>query len=446
MDYRKPGVAGKTWCLSNSPFTLSAFLICANPSPPAFPPKMVYRRKRAGRPSYRYARGGRSFRGSYSRGRFVSSRRRYGGGRTGSVRLAPTRGLGGGSALSTTNNQIRVYEQQLTADLVITNGFAPGVDSSTVQALYWYTTTPTLLIPTDKRLEHHFALSQSFRIKCIEFTVSPCQTISNGAALNTQGQVILCPLHSQGDIVASGVAGYTISQTNADRWAEMNHAKVLKTRNGQLEAATMKVSQSVFEYNFVDITFGTAGSVSTGRPQFTGRNWYSTRDYDGGSETYSQMLHYGFCIVIAGFDTPTTFQNLRVQRRITWEFKGLDPNSEVVTLLPLTKFLSLKEMHESKLPRSQKVLHDSGAIIWDPVAKEYKSVSMEDYKASRPSVPAVDPWTDEDPYREFDEEDEEKMAALALVDVPKSAPKRSASRQPSPSPSTIKRGFTNMKM
>lgn len=356
-------------------------------------------------------------------------------------------------SLKNTNNRYVTFTDQETTDLLLAPGLNPGSNASTIQSLFYQTITPSAFVSTNLRLKHYFDLYQYYRIENMCYEVIPNALQVTTGTLNALGQVVMVPIHSQGDIVASGISGSSaIVQTNADTWAEMKHAKVAGFRNGAMVPLKMNISPSVFAYNYINPSFGVVGSSSTARPEFTARRWYSTRDYDGGSTSMSQMIHYGAAVMFAGFDTPATYQAYRVRYRITWAFKDLDPTTSVITYpmqegapKPITYFTTLKELQDSKLPNNEKALcpfvrvdFEEGKMIRRVDAKEYHKEMMVEARQHNMPNPR---FVEEDHYQEVDQDEiDEKSDDMPPLPLRKRLP------SPTPSVSKLKRAYTNMKM
>lgn len=345
------------------------------------------------------------------------------------------------------SDQIRFYQMQFTTETLLPIGLAPGVDAQTVQSLIWQTFTPNTFATTsgDERFRRHMELSEYFRMCRMQITVLPTQTqvnVPNG--LNAMGQIIIVPLHSHGDIVTSGVAGITLSQTEADRWAEKTHAKQVRLNGGAITPTYINICPSVFRYHYTDASFGTSGSASTATTEFTKGHWYETRDYDGATFTFNKMIHYGAAVIFAGFDTPQTFQSYRIQYRFTFAFKGYDassklqpsPSTAVATedakQAEVVEYYDLKSYHEAD-PR-KRVWCDSGRIDFEE-GKEVWRGSLEERNRQ---IKRNSQLLYEDHYEEVDPPAQVSSSSKRTA-PPSPAP------QSSPNPH-LKRQFTNMRL
>lgn len=351
-------------------------------------------------------------------------------------------------------NQVRYYSYEYTTEVLLPVGLAPGTDTQTIQSLVWSTFTPNNYI-ADLRFLRHMQLSSHFRMLSWEVILLPTQTQVNlSSGYNATGKIILCPLHSQSDMVASGVAGITLSQTDIDRWAEMPHARPLKYVGGSIAPTKLTVVPSIFRYTYNDATFGSSGSVGTAQCEYTPGHWYETRDYDGTTFNFSRMLHYGSAVIFAGFDTPTTFQGFRVQYRFNFAFKGYDatadlhvaPISASAAAVEETKqpevveYYDLKSFHSA--PPAQRKWCDLGRIDFDEKGNEvWRGPLVERNHQIRQN--ADENYVHEDHYEEVDS----VSVASALSSMKRPAPvPQPTSSSSQPNHHQIKRAFTNMKL
>lgn len=183
----------------------------------------------------------------------------------------------------------------------------------------------------DLRLQGYAYTHKYYKLKKVIFTVEPAynNAIPNSTGV-VQGQILMIPLHDSGDIVESGLGTGTMTMTNIERWSSMNHAKWVKFRNGQFEKTSLAVTPNTQEYAYINPSWGVVGSSSQARVKYG--NWFSTRDYDGGTFGISSIIHYGFALFFAGWSIPaaTPTVQFKLTRREVWCFKGYDAQ----TLIP----------------------------------------------------------------------------------------------------------------
>lgn len=347
-------------------------------------------------------------------------------------------------------NQIRYYSFEYSTEHLLAVGLAPGIDSQTIQSLIWSTFTPNNYM-TDLRFRRHMELSSHFRMISWELMLIPTQTQVNvTSGYNSNGKIVLCPLHSQSDVVASGMAGITLSQTDIDRWAEIPHAKVVKTLGGQVRPCKLTIVPSIFRNTYQDATFGVSNSTPTAQCEYTRGKWYETRDYDGSTFNFSKMLHYGAAVIFAGFDTPTTFQGHRIVYRWNFAFKGYDATAQLQqspaqAVTEETKQPEVVEYYDLKTfqqaPVAERKWCDIGRIDFDEKGNEiWRGPLAERNHQLRQN--ADQGYIHEDHYEEVDTH----SVASALNSMKRPAPAPQATSSSSQPTHQIKRAFTNMKL
>lgn len=360
-------------------------------------------------------------------------------------------------------NQVRYYTLEKSIDIVLPYGLTPGTNGNTIQVGYFATLQPSALLAAGQnqtRLLRFFQLSSKYRLVTMSANIYPQQTQVNIAGtFNSVGRIIMCPLHDQGSLIAAGAySGGTLRQNDIDRWAEVHHAKEMKQEGGAFKPLTLNVSPSVFKVYAADPQWGVSGTGITNlSPEYTKGRWYDTRDYlDNNFLTYSNMIHWGFMIFFAGFDTPQTFQGFRVVYKYTFAFKGFDPISDVfpspasaaaatpdTTQPEVVEYYDYKQFCEAKGPKRFcdhiRVEYEEGKEVWRGHNNERNQQIRQNVEEGK-----------EDHYQEVDHFEVEtpsqdtRSVASALNGMKRPVP-ASPNPQSSPNPN-IKRAFTNMRL
>lgn len=233
--------------------------------------------------------------------------------------------------------QIQYCTHETSFQALVPPGLAPGNDLSTIQAQVLATWTPASHSGVNNRINYMMLCHSFVRCSRVHVKVEMGATVqTNSSGSQSTGKIMLVPIHSPGDILASGAGGGTTLQSNSNFWQTMPHVKVATSLGGAAVPLTLNVSPSVNRYITRDPTWGSSGQTEHITTEFTKGKWYATRDYDGATAALNSDVHYGYTVFFSGFNTPVSFQIVKITAKYFYEFKQWDPTVTVQNQPSLT--------------------------------------------------------------------------------------------------------------
>lgn len=257
--------------------------------------------------------------------------------------------------------QIQYCTHETSFQALIPPGLSPGNDLGTIQAQVLATWTPAQHSGVNNRINYMMLCHQFVRCsKVIVKVESGSTVVASATGSQSQGKILLVPIHSPGDIVASGAGGGLTLQSDSNFWQTMPHVKVNDMLGGATKPLYLSVSPSVNRIIVRNPTWSSSGFTEHVTTEWVKGKWYSTRDYDGATATLNSDVHYGYTVFFSGFNTPVTFQIVKITAKYFYEFKGWDPTVNVQNQpsITLKQYLNTKEMEEDKEHKGPRVLYN----------------------------------------------------------------------------------------